>query len=100
MDSDSDSPFNYSWPSFPKMKIRRRASKKGRQIMVPFVCPEPNPGTSRSYPSAEHFPACLPACLLASVVRVFTRLLELLLYKHFVYGLPRHTYFLLLFLLL
>ncbi|XP_064337594.1 rho guanine nucleotide exchange factor 28 isoform X2 [Camelus dromedarius] len=28
MDSDSDSPFNYSWPSFPKMKIRRRASKQ------------------------------------------------------------------------
>ncbi|XP_051498944.1 rho guanine nucleotide exchange factor 28 isoform X2 [Apus apus] len=27
MDSDSDSPFNYSWPSVPKMRIRRRASK-------------------------------------------------------------------------
>ncbi|XP_066195264.1 rho guanine nucleotide exchange factor 28 [Sylvia atricapilla] len=27
MDSDSDSPFNYSWPSLPKMRIRRRASK-------------------------------------------------------------------------
>uniref|UniRef100_A0A8D0FYW9 Phorbol-ester/DAG-type domain-containing protein n=1 Tax=Sphenodon punctatus TaxID=8508 RepID=A0A8D0FYW9_SPHPU len=24
MDSDSDSPFNYSWPSLPKMRIRRR----------------------------------------------------------------------------
>ncbi|XP_041101852.1 rho guanine nucleotide exchange factor 28-like isoform X7 [Polyodon spathula] len=28
MDSDSDSPFNYSWPSFPKMRIRRRSSKQ------------------------------------------------------------------------
>ncbi|XP_035165917.1 rho guanine nucleotide exchange factor 28 isoform X6 [Oxyura jamaicensis] len=28
MDSDSDSPFNYSWPSLPKMRIRRRASKQ------------------------------------------------------------------------
>ncbi|XP_019137587.1 rho guanine nucleotide exchange factor 28 isoform X7 [Corvus cornix cornix] len=27
MDSDSDSPFNYSWPSLPKMRIRRRATK-------------------------------------------------------------------------
>ncbi|XP_033929060.1 rho guanine nucleotide exchange factor 28 isoform X2 [Melopsittacus undulatus] len=27
MDSDSDSPFNYSWPSLPKTRIRRRASK-------------------------------------------------------------------------
>ncbi|KAG5199066.1 hypothetical protein JEQ12_006766, partial [Ovis aries] len=32
MDSDSDSPFNYSWPSFPKMKIRRRASKQDRSF--------------------------------------------------------------------
>lgn len=31
MDSDSDSPFNYSWPSLPKMRIRRRASKPGRK---------------------------------------------------------------------
>ncbi|KAM4050360.1 rho guanine nucleotide exchange factor 28 isoform 2-T2 [Anomaloglossus baeobatrachus] len=28
MDSDSDSPFNYSWPSFPKMRIHRRATKQ------------------------------------------------------------------------
>ncbi|KAG9353692.1 hypothetical protein JZ751_011814, partial [Albula glossodonta] len=28
MDSDSDSPFNYSWPSFPKMRIRPRTSKQ------------------------------------------------------------------------
>ncbi|XP_003461966.1 rho guanine nucleotide exchange factor 28 isoform X4 [Cavia porcellus] len=34
MDSDSDSPFNYSWPSFPKMRIRRRASKQGRSYDV------------------------------------------------------------------
>ncbi|XP_021571832.1 rho guanine nucleotide exchange factor 28 [Carlito syrichta] len=34
MDSDSDSPFNYSWPSFPKMKIRRRASKQDRSFAV------------------------------------------------------------------
>ncbi|XP_006899095.1 PREDICTED: rho guanine nucleotide exchange factor 28-like [Elephantulus edwardii] len=32
MDSDSDSPFNYSWPSFPRMKIRRRASKQDRSF--------------------------------------------------------------------
>ncbi|KAJ0068079.1 hypothetical protein NL108_015557 [Boleophthalmus pectinirostris] len=28
MDSDSDSPFNYSWPSFPKMRMRKRTGKK------------------------------------------------------------------------
>uniref|UniRef100_A0A8C6ZZD1 Phorbol-ester/DAG-type domain-containing protein n=1 Tax=Nothoprocta perdicaria TaxID=30464 RepID=A0A8C6ZZD1_NOTPE len=28
MDSDSDSPFNYSWPSLPKMRIRRRAPRQ------------------------------------------------------------------------
>uniref|UniRef100_A0A3Q3MAI0 Rho guanine nucleotide exchange factor (GEF) 28a n=1 Tax=Mastacembelus armatus TaxID=205130 RepID=A0A3Q3MAI0_9TELE len=28
MDSDSDSPFNYSWPSFPKMRMRRKMGKK------------------------------------------------------------------------
>ncbi|XP_056152814.1 rho guanine nucleotide exchange factor 28 isoform X2 [Lampris incognitus] len=28
MDSDSDSPFNYSWPSFPKMRIRRKTGQK------------------------------------------------------------------------
>ncbi|XP_029961075.1 rho guanine nucleotide exchange factor 28-like isoform X1 [Salarias fasciatus] len=28
MDSDSDSPFNYSWPSFPKMRMRRKTGKK------------------------------------------------------------------------
>lgn len=31
MDSDSDSPFNYSWPSLPKMRIRRRASKQAQR---------------------------------------------------------------------
>lgn len=29
MDSDSDSPFNYSWPSFPKMRMQRKTGKKG-----------------------------------------------------------------------
>lgn len=29
MDSDSDSPFNYSWPSFPKMRMHRKKGKKG-----------------------------------------------------------------------
>lgn len=29
MDSDSDCPFNYSWPSFPKMRMRRKMAKKG-----------------------------------------------------------------------
>ncbi|CAL1614900.1 unnamed protein product [Knipowitschia caucasica] len=28
MDSDSDCPFNYSWPSFPKMRIRKRPEKQ------------------------------------------------------------------------
>lgn len=32
MDSDSDSPFNYSWPSFPKMRMRRKMGKKGKGI--------------------------------------------------------------------
>ncbi|XP_058238662.1 rho guanine nucleotide exchange factor 28 isoform X6 [Hemibagrus wyckioides] len=27
MDSDSDSPFNYSWPSFPKMRLLKRRTK-------------------------------------------------------------------------
>ncbi|KAM5264266.1 rho guanine nucleotide exchange factor 28 [Ctenodactylus gundi] len=34
MDSDSDSPFNYSWPSFPKMRIRRRASRQDHSFDV------------------------------------------------------------------
>lgn len=32
MDSDSDSPFNYSWPSFPKMRMRRKMGKKGKTL--------------------------------------------------------------------
>lgn len=31
MDSDSDSPFNYSWPSFPKMRILKRRTKPGNE---------------------------------------------------------------------
>ncbi|KAM9329930.1 rho guanine nucleotide exchange factor 28-like [Gastrophryne carolinensis] len=31
MDSDSDSPFNYSWPSFPKMRIHRRATPQEKR---------------------------------------------------------------------
>ncbi|KAM4808291.1 rho guanine nucleotide exchange factor 28 [Rhinophrynus dorsalis] len=31
MDSDSDSPFNYSWPSFPKMRIQRRSTKQDKR---------------------------------------------------------------------
>lgn len=38
MDSDSDSPFNYSWPSFPKMRIRRRTSKAEKQFSSPGSC--------------------------------------------------------------
>lgn len=49
MDSDSDSPFNYSWPSLPKMRIRRRGTKQGRKsclllnpcsliVLPPFHC--------------------------------------------------------------
>uniref|UniRef100_A0A8C0LWE9 Rho guanine nucleotide exchange factor 28 n=1 Tax=Canis lupus familiaris TaxID=9615 RepID=A0A8C0LWE9_CANLF len=34
MDSDSDSPLNYSWPSFPKMKTRRRAAKPDHSFDV------------------------------------------------------------------
>ncbi|KAK0142547.1 hypothetical protein N1851_019522 [Merluccius polli] len=36
MDSDSDSPFNYSWPSFPKMRIRRRTEKKVYHMQPAF----------------------------------------------------------------
>ncbi|XP_054842768.1 rho guanine nucleotide exchange factor 28 isoform X1 [Eublepharis macularius] len=36
MDSDSDLPFNYSWPSLPKMKIRKRTSKPKDQQHSPF----------------------------------------------------------------
>ncbi|XP_063819936.1 rho guanine nucleotide exchange factor 28 isoform X2 [Pseudophryne corroboree] len=31
MDSDSDSPFNYSWPSFPKMRIHRKPTKQEKR---------------------------------------------------------------------
>uniref|UniRef100_A0A3B4VL09 Phorbol-ester/DAG-type domain-containing protein n=1 Tax=Seriola dumerili TaxID=41447 RepID=A0A3B4VL09_SERDU len=34
MDSDSDSPFNYSWPSFPKMRMRRKTGKKGNRAVI------------------------------------------------------------------
>ena len=47
MDSDSDSPFNYSWPSFPKMKIRRRASKQGSSWDCLFLL-EPRQASSSS----------------------------------------------------
>ncbi|XP_062983999.1 rho guanine nucleotide exchange factor 28 isoform X2 [Elgaria multicarinata webbii] len=36
MDSDSDAPFNYSWPSLPKMRIRKRTSKPKVQQHSPF----------------------------------------------------------------
>uniref|UniRef100_A0A3B3I260 Phorbol-ester/DAG-type domain-containing protein n=1 Tax=Oryzias latipes TaxID=8090 RepID=A0A3B3I260_ORYLA len=34
MDSDSDSPFNYSWPSFPKMRMRRKTDKKEKSPSI------------------------------------------------------------------
>ncbi|TMS04037.1 Rho guanine nucleotide exchange factor 28 [Larimichthys crocea] len=34
MDSDSDSPFNYSWPSFPKMRMRRKTGKKEKNQSI------------------------------------------------------------------
>ncbi|XP_042343782.1 rho guanine nucleotide exchange factor 28-like isoform X9 [Plectropomus leopardus] len=34
MDSDSDSPFNYSWPSFPKMRMRKKTGKKEKSRSV------------------------------------------------------------------
>ncbi|KAG9355049.1 hypothetical protein JZ751_001762 [Albula glossodonta] len=34
MDSDSDSPFNYSWPSFHRMRIHRRTSRQGKNQSV------------------------------------------------------------------
>ncbi|XP_047197079.1 rho guanine nucleotide exchange factor 28-like isoform X6 [Hippoglossus stenolepis] len=34
MDSDSDSPFNYSWPSFPKMRMRRKTGKKEKSQSI------------------------------------------------------------------
>lgn len=48
MDSDSDSPFNYSWPSFPKMRMRRKMGKKGKGFTgrVTF---------STSFPSSSSF---------------------------------------------
>ncbi|XP_053086343.1 rho guanine nucleotide exchange factor 28 isoform X6 [Pangasianodon hypophthalmus] len=35
MDSDSDSPFNYSWPSFPKMRILKRKTKPEKSCSPP-----------------------------------------------------------------
>lgn len=37
MDSDSDSPFNYSWPSFPKMRMQRKTGKKGNTVQFLFI---------------------------------------------------------------
>lgn len=76
MDSDSDSPFNYSWPSFPKMKIRRRASKQGRSrnLLLPS---EPSQGFSYSYLS---FPHCF-ARLLSDELQVYTCLYKTLTLK-------------------
>ncbi|KAM4746694.1 rho guanine nucleotide exchange factor 28-like isoform 2-T2 [Anableps anableps] len=34
MDSDSDSPFNYSWPSFPRMRICRKTGKKEKSQSI------------------------------------------------------------------
>ncbi|XP_034093079.1 rho guanine nucleotide exchange factor 28-like isoform X7 [Gymnodraco acuticeps] len=34
MDSDSDSPFNYSWPSFPKMRMRKKTGKKEKSQSI------------------------------------------------------------------
>uniref|UniRef100_A0A8C4XX77 Uncharacterized protein n=1 Tax=Gopherus evgoodei TaxID=1825980 RepID=A0A8C4XX77_9SAUR len=46
MDSDSDSPFNYSWPSLPKMRIRRRGTKQEQQHSTLDVLKKsPNPPT-------------------------------------------------------
>ncbi|XP_048224386.1 rho guanine nucleotide exchange factor 28 isoform X2 [Perognathus longimembris pacificus] len=54
MDSDSDSPFNYSWPSFPKMKIRRRASKQDRSFDV--------------HKKSKNAPTCLAAGRLSDML--------------------------------
>lgn len=72
MDSDSDSPFNYSWPSFPKMKIRRRASKQGSSWdLLPLL--EPRQASSSSYLS---FPHCFAELFLMECmfIRVFVNL--------------------------
>uniref|UniRef100_A0A3Q2YRU2 Phorbol-ester/DAG-type domain-containing protein n=1 Tax=Hippocampus comes TaxID=109280 RepID=A0A3Q2YRU2_HIPCM len=34
MDSDSDSPFNYSWPSFPRMRMRKSSGKKEKSQSI------------------------------------------------------------------
>ncbi|XP_047238579.1 rho guanine nucleotide exchange factor 28-like isoform X4 [Girardinichthys multiradiatus] len=34
MDSDSESPFNYSWPSFPRMRICRKTGKKEKSQSI------------------------------------------------------------------
>ncbi|XP_053444781.1 rho guanine nucleotide exchange factor 28 isoform X2 [Nycticebus coucang] len=54
MDSDSDSPFNYSWPSFPKMKIRRRTSRQDRSFDV--------------LKKSKHLPASLAAGRLSDML--------------------------------
>uniref|UniRef100_A0A8C3S0L3 Rho guanine nucleotide exchange factor 28 n=1 Tax=Chelydra serpentina TaxID=8475 RepID=A0A8C3S0L3_CHESE len=46
MDSDSDLPFNYSWPSLPKMRIRRRGTKQEqRHSTLDVLKKSPNPPT-------------------------------------------------------
>lgn len=74
MDSDSDSPFNYSWPSFPRMKIRRRASRQGRSRALLFISPEPGQAPLYSYP----FLPCSFARLFLDEVRVCTCLYKTL----------------------
>lgn len=79
MDSDSDSPFNYSWPSFPKMKIRRRASKQGSSWDLLLLL-EPRQASSSSYLS---FPHCFAELLLMKCVfiRVFVKLSQYVFYS-------------------
>lgn len=79
MDSDSDSPFNYSWPSFPKMKIRRRASKQGSSWdLLPLL--EPRQASSSSYLS---FPRCFAELFLMECmfIRVFVKLSQYVFYS-------------------
>ena len=89
MDSDSDSPFNYSWPSFPKMKIRRRASKQGSSWDCLLLL-EPRQASSSSYLS---FPHCFAELFLMKCmfVRVFVKLSQYKCFTVDLWGKPAHS---------
>lgn len=60
MDSDSDSPFNYSWPSFPKMRMRRKMGKKGKALRRQSRRRFTSPPSSSSFPHARAHKVTVP----------------------------------------